>query len=147
MNTRSLLTILLLLVALGGCRKTEKILPSRSGTWDVLKQTTEKLNAAGAVDSIITMSNVAVITFSPEGLGSVRNNQDNFVSPLVWSAYESGTSAEIVEMNYNDSTGDSLHYVFEVIESKGNSQKWEATRVNPKTGLSEIVNWELAPAE
>jgi hypothetical protein len=138
------LSILVLLFGtLVSCGDTEAILPRRDGIWDLTRVTTEKLNAAGAVDSIITQTDVAVFVFSPEGLGSVRNNLDNFVTPLTWSSPQD----DQVHVSYLDATGDSLNYLFTVLESKGNTQKWEAQGISPKTGLGEIVNWELIRAK
>lgn len=125
-----LISMLAVAVLFASCTKsTEKILTKKNGKWDIVATYTYTVN--GVLED--SESEVASITFEDKTFTYVSSDNDVFTG--TWSA--SKQKATLI--------ADGEASIFDIKESKKNSQEWENINRSTENGVTEEskVIWKL----
>ncbi len=131
--TKSFIGILLVVITLASCSKTEKVLVKQDGKWNIDKQvTTTTIGGASTTD---TQTDIGVATFN-DGTGVINYN-DGTTSTFDWSVVD-----DVITITYTDGTTNSIDFTI-LSDSGKDFQHWSGSYTIDFLGTSTVVDIDI----
>ncbi len=131
-KTIQIATMLLVVVSLYSCTKTEKVLVRKDGTWNIDEQTSSY--TLFGVPTTDTDTDAGTVTFKDDGSGTIDYN-DGTSDTFAWSVTD-----DVISVTYA-SIGETVD--FDILDSSKDSQHWNGSYTYDVLGTPVDVTVDL----